>query len=45
MNKDEEFEGLRHLRKNELYVNEIIQIDAHWAIRGEGIWKKLTVFG
>jgi hypothetical protein len=40
MDKDEEFEGLPHLWKSELYVNEITQRDAYWAIRGEDVWKK-----
>jgi hypothetical protein len=32
MDEDKAFEGVPHLWKSKLYVDEITQLDVHWAI-------------
>ena len=40
MDEDEASECLPHLRKSELLVDGVAQMDVHWAIRGENARKK-----
>ena len=42
MDEDEASEGRPHLRKNEFLVDEVAEMDVHWAIRGKNARKKFN---